>query len=591
MERTTHTQRIHGLRAAALRPLARILPLIILAACGTAGHRGSAEAPISPSQEVELVLLGTTDVHGWVWAHDYYTGEATGNGLALIKPLVDSVRAENPGRTYLFDSGDLIQGNPLAAVYARQAADEPNPIITGMNLLGYDAGAIGNHEFNYGLEHFARAIEQADYPFASANVFRHGTDEHAYTPYTLIPHVVAEGDTILIGVTGNTPPGVHVWDRHHVEGVLEFRDIVASLHPVVKEMRERGADLVVLLSHGGFEGTSYDTAGTGLTAENVSARVAREVPGIDVVFLGHTHRELADSTIVSEANPEGVLFTQPKNWATSMSVATVRMTRVAPNEWRVTRKRAELLRPDPARADTAFMDALREPHERTVAWVNSVIGHSPVRWEATRSRVEDTPILDFINEVQRQAAGTDLSATAAFNLRAAIPEGEVTVADLAGLYVYDNTLKAVRITGAQLRAYLEKSAEYFHTWTGDGRPVVNREVPGYNFDVVSGVDYTIDLTRPVGERITELTWRGEPVRDDQTFTIALNNYRQGGGGGFTMLANAPVIHDEQQDIRDLLIEEVRRRGTLRPEDYFRRNWKIVPAEAAAQALEEMRGGW
>jgi 2',3'-cyclic-nucleotide 2'-phosphodiesterase/3'-nucleotidase/5'-nucleotidase len=226
-----------------------------------------------------------------------------------------------------------------------------------------------------------------------------------------------------------------------------------------------------------------------------------------------------------------------------------------------------------------------------VAYVNSVVGRSPVRWEAREARVRDTPILDFINEVQRRAAGTDLSATAAFSTGAAIPAGEITVADLAGLYVYDNTLRAVRITGAELRAFLEKSAEYYHGWPApEGGTVTNFGVPGYNFDVVSGVDYTIDLSRPVGERITELTYRGAPVRPEQSFTMALNNYRQGGGGGYEMVARAPVVYDRQEDIRELLIEEVRRRGTIRPEEYFRENWRIVPAEAAAAALGEQNRG-
>jgi len=577
-------------RAAALRRLG-LTPVLggalaaVLAACTAGGgtHRPVGEAA-APASTRELVVLGTTDVHGRLYAHDYYTGRATDHGLALIKPLIDSVRAANPGRVYLFDSGDLLQGNPLAYVHARREPVRPNPIVQAMNLMGYDAAAIGNHEFNYGLEHLDHAIEDAAFPFVAGNIFRHGTNEHAYRPYALIPHVVAEGDTILIGVTGNTPPGVHVWDKAHVEGVLEFRDVVASLRPVVAELRRRGADLVVVLSHGGFGGTSYDTVATGLAPENVADRLADEVPGIDVVFLGHTHRELADSTI------EGVLYTQAGNWAASLAVATVRLARIAPNDWRVVEKHARILRPDPTRADTAFMEALRPAHERTVAYVNSVVGHSPARWGALEARLRDTPILDFVNEVQRAVAGADLSATAAFNLEAAIPEGEITVADLAGLYIYDNTLKAVRITGAQLKAYLEQSARYFRGWPApDGGPLIDPEVPGYNFDVVSGVEYTIDLTRPVGDRITELRYRGEPVRPDQTFTLAVNNYRQGGGGGFTMIAEAPVVYDRQEDIRELLIEEVRRRGAIRPEDYFRENWRIVPAEAVEAIRAELEG--
>lgn len=606
--------------AAAHRPLGSFLglTLVLLLAAGCAGARldSGAQPGAQPGAATELVLLGTTDVHGRIYPYDYYTGRATDHGLALLKPLIDSVRAAHPGHSYLFDSGDILQGNPLLSYYARSELDRarpgsaPNPIIRAMNLLGYSAAAIGNHEFNYGIEHLEEAIGEAGFPLVSANIFHHGTTSPAYHPYVILPHVVAEGDTIRIGVTGNTPPGVHVWDRSHVEGRLDFRDILASVGAAVGEMRAAGADLVLVLSHGGLEGTSYDTASTGLTAENVVARLVEEVPGIDVVFLGHTHRELADSTLVTAANPRGVLLTQASNWARSLAVATVRLERREgrgsrgdrgvsggrevsdDRRWEVVSKRATLLHPRPERADTAFLDSMRWEHERTVAYVNSVVGRSTARWEAREARVRDTPILDFINEVMRRRAGTDLSATAAFSTTAAIPEGEITVADLAGLYVYDNTLRAVRITGAELRAFLEKSAEYYHGWPAPaGGTVTNFSVPGYNFDVVSGVDYTIDLSRPVGERISELTYRGAPVRPEQSFTMALNNYRQGGGGGYTMVANAPVVYDGQEDIRELLIEEVRRRGTIRPEDYFQENWRIVPAEAAAEALgEQTRGG-
>ncbi|MBX6364287.1 MAG: 5'-nucleotidase C-terminal domain-containing protein [Gemmatimonadetes bacterium] len=582
----------HGtLRAAALRPLARIIPLLALGAAACGGRAApptpaprptapAAEAPAAPDT-FGLVLLGTTDEHGRIYPYDYYTGQKTSYGLALLAPLVDSVRRANPGRTYLFGSGDILQGNPLAFVYARLRGDEPNPIIRAMNLMAYDAVTIGNHEYNYGIPVLEKAVREARFPVVSANIFRHATDEHAFAPYVLLPKVVAPGDTILIGVTGNTPPGVAVWDRATVEGRQDFRDVVASLKPVVAEMRAKGADVVVVLSHGGLEGTSYDTAATGVPAENASVRVAREVPGVDVIFMGHTHRELADTTIA------GVLLTQAKNWAASLADVELTLRRRGPSDWTVVRKRGTILRPDPQRADTALLDSLRWAHERTVAYVNAVVGRSTARMDARRARVEDTPILDFINEVQRKVTGADLSATAAFTLSAKIPEGPITMADIAGLYIYDNTLKAIRITGRQLREYLEKSAEYYRGWpAADGGTVTDFDVPGYNFDVVSGVDYTIDLSKPVGRRITSLTYHGRPVTPEQTFTLALNNYRQTGGGGYAMIAGAPVVYDRQQDIRELLVEEIRRRGTIRPGDYFHRNWRIVPAAAAARALAE-----
>jgi 2',3'-cyclic-nucleotide 2'-phosphodiesterase / 3'-nucleotidase / 5'-nucleotidase len=529
--------------------------------------------------------MGTTDVHGRIYNHDYYTGRETDHGLALLKPLVDSIRGVHGRRALLFDSGDLLQGNPLGLVYARVHADEPNPIIRAMNFMAYDAAAIGNHEFNYGLAHLQRAIDLAGFPFVSANIHRAGTNEHAYTPYVLIPVPASNGDTLVVGVTGNTPPGVHLWDRDNVTGILELREVTASVRDVVGEMRSRGADLIVVLSHGGLEGTSYDTVTTGLPPENQAAELAQQVPGIDVIFLGHTHRELADTTI------NGVLLTQARNWASSLAVVTVEARRSLTGAWNVERKHGQILRPRAGVRDREFLDSLRWEHERTVAYVNARVGQAAQRMDAREARVRDTPIIDFINEVQRRTAGADLSATAAFQIAAALPAGDITIADIAALYPYDNTLKAIRLSGAQLRAYLEKSAEYYNGWpaTGSGT-VTNFSVPGYNFDIISGVDYTLDISRPVGSRVTELRFNGAPVRDEQSFTMALNNYRQAGGGGYDMIAGAPVVYDRQQDVRELLIDEVRQRGVVRPADYFRESWQLVPAAAAATALQEQTAG-
>jgi 2',3'-cyclic-nucleotide 2'-phosphodiesterase / 3'-nucleotidase / 5'-nucleotidase len=572
-------------RAAGTRPLARVwLPALALGLALSSCVRAPTTqvAPIVPAaaDTMSVVLMGTTDVHGRIYNHDYYTGRTTDHGLALLKPVADSVRNAHPGRALLFDSGDLLQGNPLGLVYARIHGDEPNPIIRAMNLMQYDAAAIGNHEFNYGLAHLDRAIQQADFPFVSANIFRHGTADHAYQPYVLLPVVSAAGDTVRVGVTGNTPPGVHVWDRDNVTGVLEFREIVAFVRATVAEMRARGADIVVVLSHGGLEGTSYDTVTTGLPPENVSAELARQEPGIDVIFLGHTHREVADTTI------NGVLLTQARNWAASLAVATLTLQRTG-GDWRVVRKRGEVLRPRVGNVDRAFMDSLRWEHERTVAWVNARIGTAPEALSARESRVRDTPLIDFINEVQRSVSGAQLSATAAFQLSAELPAGDITIARIAALYPYDNTLKAVRITGEQLRAFLEKSAEYYAGWPAQpGETVTNFSVPGYNFDIVSGVDYTLDISRPRGQRVTELAYQGQAVTPEQTFTMALNNYRQAGGGGFDMLAGAPVVYDRGEDVRDVLIEEVLRRGELRGDTYFRQNWQLLPDAAAEAALRE-----
>jgi 2',3'-cyclic-nucleotide 2'-phosphodiesterase (5'-nucleotidase family) len=563
----------------AFRRLTAALGLAALAGCATAPRVDS--APRAAATEGRLVLMGTTDLHGWVLPYDYYTGQRTENGLAALVPLIDSVRAANPGRTVLVESGDLLQGNPLDFVHRRLLAREQHPLVLAMNLAGYDAAAIGNHEFNYGIDHLENAAAGADFPFLSANIFRAGTDERAYQRYHIIERTVG-GRTVRIGITAVTPPGVAIWDRDNVRGRLDFREIVSSVRPVVQELRALGADLVMVAAHSGLEGSSYDTAATGVPAENAASAMAREIPGIDIIFMGHTHREVADTTI------NGVLVQQAKNWGTSLAVAELDLRRDA-GRWTVAGKRGRILRPAKGSTSPRLEAALAEAHARTQAYVAQVIGTSEAEWTSELARTRDTPILDLINDVQTRVTGAELSAASAFSLTSRIPAGPVTVADIAGLYIYDNTLKAVRISGAQLRAYLEKSAEYYLPCPASAcEALTNPSVPGYNYDVVSGVDYALDLTRPVGQRLVRLERNGRPVTDADSFTIALNNYRASGSGGFSMLIGAPVVYDRGEGIRELLIEEIRRRGTLRPADVFSQNWEIVPAALAERAAREQR---
>jgi 2',3'-cyclic-nucleotide 2'-phosphodiesterase (5'-nucleotidase family) len=562
-----------------------LLPLLLAAACAPAPHPApvpSAAGATEAAARGTLVLMGTTDVHGWLLPHDYYTGKETENGLARLAPVIDSVRAAHPGRTVLVESGDLLQGNPLNFVHARLRPGETHPVARAMNLLEYDAAAIGNHEFNYGIPHLNAVVERSEFPWLSANAFVAGTGRHAYRPYTLVERTV-DGRPLRVGITAVTPPGVLIWDRENVRGRLDFRDMVRSVRPVVEELRARGADLVVVAAHSGLEGSGYDTAATGVPEENAAARIAREVPGVDVVFLGHSHRELADTTI------GGALVLQAKNWAASLAVAELEVEAAPGGGWRVLAKRGRIVRPGKRAPDPRLVAALAEAHERTRAYVGRRIGTSTAEWTAAEARVRDTPILDLVNEIQRKVTGAELSGTAAFSLSSRIPEGPVTVADVAGLYIYDNTLRAIRISGAQLRAYLEKSAEYYLPCPG-GRceRVTSTEVPGYNFDAVSGVDYTLDLTKPVGERVVRLERNGRKVLPTDSFTIALNSYRAGGGGGFSMLIGAPVVYDRGEGIREVLIEEIGRRGTVSPGDFFHRNWEIVPPELAERALAEQR---
>lgn len=526
-------------------------------------------------REVDLVVAATTDVHGWIRGWDYYRAAPDSTrGLARLATVLDSVRSANDGRVVLVDAGDMLQGTPLAFVAARIDSASPHPVIAAMNVMRYDAVAVGNHEFNYGLGALERASAAAEFPFLAANAYR-GDGSRAFPAFRIV-----ERAGLRVAIIGATTPGSMVWDAANLEGNLTLRDIVPEVRTAVGEARARGADVVVVTMHSGLdERATYDTVATGLPSENVAARLAREVQGIDCIVYGHTHKEMPDTVIGS------TLLMQPRNWAGSLAVAHLGFAR-AGDAWRVVRRRSTVVRAAGHDESPAVVGAVERAHRETLAYVATPLGSTTGSWRSDSSRVADTPIIDFILEVERRATGAELASASAFDLGAGFGPGPITIAQLARLYPYENTLRAVRVSGTQLRAYLEHAARYYRARSDSLSPrfTVDSTIAGYDFDIIAGADYELDLRRPIGARVTTLSVRGKPVADTDTFTLALNNYRQSGGGGYSMLRDAPVAYSRDVEIRQLLIDEVRRRRTIAPADYFTRNWSLVPAEAVSELL-------
>ena len=557
-----------------MRSLIGALSLAVVAGCAGASSRtATAAASTGP---VTLIVAATSDIHGRArgWNYDLDAPDSA-VGLARAATIVDSLRGVAGDHVVLVDAGDIIQGNALAFVAALVSApDAPHPVIAAMNAMRYDAAAVGNHEFNYGVPFLERTMRQANFPLLAANA-RRGTNR-AFPAW----HLVDRG-SVKVGIVGATTPGSMVWDRDNLRGRIQIGDIVPAVREAVGEARAAGADVVVVAMHSGLnEPAGYDTVSTGLPSDNVAARVAREVQGVDLITYGHTHKQMPDTTI------DGVLLMQAKNWVQSVAVANLRLVPDG-SRWRVASKTSRLVRTAGHGEAPAVLAATEPAHRATVAWVTTPFGRTDVAWRADSSRVVDTPLLDFVLEVQRRAANADLAAAAAFSLDASIDSGAITAARMQALYPYENTLRAIRISGRQLRDYLEFSARYYRT-DPNGAISVDPAVPGFNFDVLAGADYVLDLSRPQGQRVTRLEVRGRPVAPTDSFTLALTNYRQTGGGSYTMIAGAPVVHDRQQDIRQLLTDEVRRVGALRPQDYFTRNWRIEPSSAIADLYRQMR---
>ncbi|WP_212991896.1 bifunctional metallophosphatase/5'-nucleotidase [Actinoplanes auranticolor] len=572
------------------------VPLVL----GDAAGAAPATRPGHGPKTYDLTVLGTSDTHGNVYNWDYYKDleydDSAHNdvGVAKLAALVNQIRAERRGKaTLVLDAGDTIQGTPLATYYAKQepitTTGEKHPMAKAMNVLHYDAVTLGNHEFNYGLPLLNLWIRQLGFPALAANALDARTKRPAFTPYVIKKVSLGHGaPTLRVGILGLTNPGSAIWDKGNVEGKLIFEDMIASAAKWVPVMRARGADLVLISAHGGDSGTS--SYGPELPIENPSALIAEQVPGIDAILFGHAHANVPQRFVTNQQTGAQVLLTEPSKWGQRLSRMDFTLTRDR-GRWTVTGKKSDLLNTNTVTEDPRVLAVVRAQHAKTVAYVNQVVATSTVELTTAESRYRDTPILDFINKVQTDTvtaalAGTPyaslpvLSLAAPFSRTAVFPQGDVKIRDVAGLYVFDNTLEAVVLTGAEVKAYLEFSAKYFVTLpvgaTPDPATISDPAVPDYNYDVFSGIDYDIDISRPVGDRITRLEIAGATVAADAQFVVAVNNYRRSGGGNFPGMVK-PQVYNAQQEIRQLLIDWAQAKGEINPAGFAVTNWRLVRA--------------
>lgn len=515
-----------------------------------------------------LVIVATTDVHGHATAWNYLTDAEYPGGLSRAATVLDSLRRQYPGQVVLVDAGDLIQGEPFAAYFAHEGPQDPHPVVDVMGAMGYDAATPGNHDFDWGVPFMYRALRGASFPFVSANIYALPADTLAFPGYT----VVQRGG-VRVGITGFTTPGVMLWDKDLLAQRARVARIGAAAPRVLRQL-EDNADFTIALIHSGLdERSSYDT--TGIGPENVAASLATGPVKPDLVIVGHSHREMADSVIA------GVHFVQPRPSAQGLSIVHVTLERTGA-EWRVRRMRGQLVALARVTPSVPITRRLASAHEGVRRWALEPVASVSAAMPALTGRVEPTAIVNYINQLQQQKAGTDLSATAVFETTAGFPQGEITLAQVAALYPYENTLVGLRITGAQLKEYLETSARYFRV-DGAGNVSINDSMPGYTYDVLSGAEYAIDLRLPPGDRIRGLSVRGRAVQPGDQFTIALNSYRAAGGGGYGLLNGSPVVYNHGENIRELILADLRARRILKAEDFGLRNWRIVPDDAARAA--------
>ncbi|HKR60377.1 MAG TPA: 5'-nucleotidase C-terminal domain-containing protein [Pyrinomonadaceae bacterium] len=519
------------------------------------------------AKRVQITVVGTTDLHGNIYPIDYYTDKADNRGLAKIATLIKRVRKENPNAV-LIDSGDTIQGTPLQYYHNKKNNTPRDAMMLVMSSLHYDSMTVGNHEYNFGLKVLEKARSEAEFPWLSANSYDKGTTKTHYKPY-----IVKEVSGVRVGILGFTTPGIPNWENVPNYVGLEFHDPLAEAKKWVAELRNNErADIVVIAMHMGLEEdlrTGEINPGQ-VPNENRAVAIAREVPGVDAIFMGHTHKDTPAVFL------NGVLITQANHWGRHLARADFYMQRDGAR-WRVYAKAGRTIPvDDKVEADPDVLKLAEPYHTETQNWLSRVIGDSAEELNAREARFRDTAILDLVQRVQLDAGKADVSMVAPFNLDARIAQGPVTVRNIAGLYVYENTLVVLEVTGQQLKDALEHSAKFFRPYEQGKTPaeLVDEKIPAYNFDIAEGVEYELDIRRPIGDRIQNLRFHGQPLAPTQKLKLATNNYRVNGGGGYNMYKNSTVLYRSSEEIRELIIDWVEQNKKIptTPSN----NWKLLP---------------
>ena len=579
---------------------------------------------------VDLRILETTDLHSNMMDFDYYKDTPTEKfGLVRTATLIHAAR-QQVKNSVLVDNGDIIQGSPLGDYMAAKglSAGEIHPVYKALNTLDYSVGNLGNHEFNYGLPYLKKALAGARFPYVNANVIDVKSGKPLFTPYLIKSTEVVDRDgktqTVKIGYIGFVPPQIMVWDKANLQGKVRVDDITETARRYVPEMRARGADIIVAIPHSGLSSEPYHAL-----AEN-SVYYLSQVKGINAIMFGHAHAVFPGSDFASikgvdiaQGTLNGIPAVMPGMWGDHLGVVDLVLDNDS-GRWQVSSGKAEArpiydtaAKKSLAAEDPALVKVLADDHRATRAFVAKPIGKSADVMYSYLSLVQDDPTVQIVNNAQRAyvehfiQGDPDLgrlpvlSAAAPFKAGGRkndpasyveVEKGALTFRNAADLYLYPNTLVVMKISGAQVKEWLECSAGQFNQidpHSSKTQSLINWDFRTYNFDVIDGVNYQIDVTQPArydaecqlihpqASRIRQLSWQGKPIDPQATFLVATNNYRAYGGkfAGTGDKYIAFASPDENRSVVAAYISaETKKQGEVRPQ--ADNNWRLAPIASA-----------
>ncbi len=559
------------------------------------------------TEKAKLSILSTTDIHAYIMNYNYYQDMVDGKvGLNKLSTLIQEIRSKNPN-TLLFDNGDLVQGNPLAdyIVENYNLKTQKHPILRIMEHLQYDAIAIGNHEFNYGLDVLDGIIANTTIPVLSSNVMKND-GKHKFTPYVIIDKTITtdQGNTknIKVGVTSAVPPQIMMWDKSNLNGKVKTQDIVTGVKNAVEELQKKKVDFIVVLSHSGIG--KYESKYKDGT-ENAAYEISK-IEGVDFVISGHEHKRFpvkgqekqhfVDDSAKNVSNQTGKInnayVVMPDSYAKVLGVFDVTLA-LEDNKWSI--ENVDVSLQTPKAIDTTINTMIRKEHDATVSYINSRIGSVNGAIDNYFARVQEDFSIEFVNQAQIWYAeklknnvlakyknlpvvssmspfknGGRGGSSSYTNVR----RGNISIKNAVDLYVYPNTAMVLKVSGKELREYLEWSVQSFNNLedTAKEQYLVNEDIASYNYDVVDGVFYTIDLTKKnryegdkivnaSSNRITELKYNGKDVKDNDEFLLITNNYRAN-TSSIINKNSKNVVFDSQIQNRNILIDYIKEKNNI-----------------------------
>ncbi|MDO5425966.1 MAG: 5'-nucleotidase C-terminal domain-containing protein [Eubacteriales bacterium] len=563
---------------------------LILALAATAMLSGTAFAEES---EKTVTILGTSDMHGNIWGYSYEdNAETANNGMARLYTYIQQVREENPA-TFLIDAGDDIQGTIMTDDLYNKTPEEEHPVITAMNYMGYDAMTLGNHEFNWGIPTMQQITSQASFPVLAANV---KDAEGNYV--TSAGWTITEREGVKLAVIGVVTPDVPIWDggKEGIEGCT-YEAASEAVKTAIAEIGDQ-ADIIMVSAHMGLVAEFDEENGA-----DSAQKILDDNPEIDILQVGHYHmvvEEKQGETVIGGVRNGGRdiarfdLTLDADNQVIDSSVSVVDMTDVEPSQ------------------EIRDIPLIAEAHQKTIDFINGgsgedgeggvALGSTTAKFQPEdeitgipSGRIMDTAVMDLINKIQLENSGADVSAAALFKNTSDLPEGDINYGNIFDIYKFDNTLYRVTVTGKELKAYMEWSAECYNQWEpGDINISFDPEYPDYLYDMFAGVEYEIDLSQPKGERIKNVMFNGEPLSDDQTLTLAVNNYRYSSALKSLNLIEGTKEWESSNSIRDMIVEYFAENSPVEPE--VDNNWQIVGVDLEldnplrAEIIEKINNG-